>query len=80
MLVTHSEDDAVKETVFIPSSYTLHDFASFLFSTMVNESEDYSYMFYIDGVCFVDGKESTEVDMKSAPLPNCLAIWLKQSL
>ena len=68
MLVTLSEDDAVKETVFIPSSYTLHDFASFLFPTMVNESEEYSYMFYIDG------------DMKSEPLPNCLAIWLKQSL
>ena len=45
MLVTLSEDDAVKETVFIPSSYTLHDFASFLFPTMVNESEEYSYMF-----------------------------------
>lgn len=61
MLVTLSEDDAVKETVFIPSSYTLHDFASFLFPTMVNESEEYSYMFYIDGVCFVEGRSQPKL-------------------
>ena len=80
ILTLPSDDDAVKETVFIPASYSLHDFASFLFPTMVNESDEYSYMFYIDGICYVDAKESVKVDMKPASLQKCLAIWLEQTL
>lgn len=37
-------------------------------------------MFYIDGVCYVDGQESTQVDINSSILPKCLSGWLKQSL